>query len=375
MLWLLAAAVCWTRVASAQIPSAVSNDSPVTISADAVFYADNTEFFSEFRTGESTFGTWMRLNTDIKVSDRATLRFGAYALMRDGCESFGRDNSPDSPCSHEVARPVASLILGTEHHRFILGNLETGTQPEGIGPDRMTPHGLLPPLAVEQLWFDHGYEVGAQWIENTNRWKHDMWFDYRRVVSDQYREFFNSGFVGHVQQSPTSLVAFPYQFQVVHHGGQQFHTGTVSDSFGGGPGVMIRHEFPVIGKTSLETYALFSFDRPDRENEALNVKGHAFFYRLAAEKNDWRAHVIGWQGEDFKHEDGDTNYLSYIPDLQENYQGHRDYYELGLTRVVHAAKTIDFEISGRGHYTQDRWGYSYRLVGIAHVGIWRGSFK
>jgi hypothetical protein len=374
-LWLLAIAVCSTRIAGAQIPSAVSNEDPVTISADAVFYADNNEFFSMFRTGETVLGTWMRLNTDIKVSERATLRFGAYGLTRDGCESFDRDNSASSACGHEVARPVASLILGTEHHRFILGTLETGSQPEGIGPDRMTPHGLLPALAVEQSWLDHGYEAGAQWIEDSSRWKHDMWFDYRNVVTDLHREFFNSGFIGHVQQSPTSPIAFGYQFQVVHHGGQQFHTGTVSDSFGGGPGVILRHQFPVVGNASFETYALYSFDRPDRENDALSVKGNALFFRIAAEKNDWRAHVIGWQGHDFKHEDGDPNYLSYIPDLQQNFEGHRDYYELGLTHVVRAAKAIDFEISGRAHYTQDRWGYSYRLVGITHFGIWRGSFK
>jgi hypothetical protein len=369
LFWALPLVLCASTTRAQSAPESATT--PVSVSADMVFYGDNNEFFSMFRTGETVLGSWLRARLDLALSPHAALTLGVYALGRDGCDSFAQDHAASSPCHFELARPVASLALGTRRHRVILGTLQTGGQPEGMGPDRTTPHGLLPALAVEQLWLDHGYEAGAQWLEDSRHWRQDLWFDYRRAVSDQHHEFFNAGSVGHLQPSPTAPVALAYQFQIVHHGGQDAETGPISDSFAGGPGLVLRHPFPTIGLASLETYALFSDDRPDRTHDELTMRGHALLVRLAAENNGWRAHVIGWEGHDFKHEDGDPNYQSYVPDLHQNFLGTRNYYELGLARVMHPGKTIDFEVSGRAHYTQDRWGYSYRLVGIVHFGVWQ----
>jgi hypothetical protein len=347
--------VCATAAPSAQ--------KPVTVALDSVFFGDNVEFFSPFRTGETVLGSWQRATADIEISDRARLKLGAYALERNGSEK-----------RFDIARPVVALVMGTDHHRFIMGTLETGDRRDGIGPDRMTPHGLLPPLAVETAWFSRAYEAGLQWRSVTERFTQDLWFDYQKLINAEHRELFDGGFVGKVQASNTAPVALLYQFHVVHHGGQQFQEGTVSDSFGGGPGVMVRHALPAVGTGSLEVYALFSYDRPDREQPAFDVKGKALFARAAAERNNWRGHVLAWRGRDFKHEQGDRNYLSQYPDGT-NYLGRRDYAEAGLAHLFKPAPTVDFEVSGRAHLIQGKWGYSYRLVGTVHLVLWRTETK
>ena len=141
----------WTGVVVWCVTAGLSAQTPVTVVLDSVFLGDNTERFGRFRTAETILGSWQRLDADIEVSDRATLKLGVYALERDGAER-----------RTELARPVASLTMGTKRQRFVIGTIETGDRPSGIGPDRTTPHGLLPPLAVETLWFSRAYEAGLQ---------------------------------------------------------------------------------------------------------------------------------------------------------------------------------------------------------------------
>lgn len=354
-LWALVVVLVCATVVSA------TAQTPISVSLDSVFFGDNAEFFSPFRTGETVLGAWQRVNADFQLSDKATLRLGLFALERNGSDK-----------RTELARPVVSLTMGTKRHRFIFGTLETGGQPQGMGPDRMTPHGLLPMLAVETLWFNRAYQAGLQWITDTQYVKQDLWFDYQKVITPDHREVFDAGFVGRLQPSETAPIALLYQFEVVHHGGQQFDVGPVSDSFAYGPGLLLRHRLPVVGKLSLETYGLMSHDRPDREQKALDVKGRGFFARLAAEHANWRAHGIVWRAKDFKHEEGDPNYLSESYD-RTVYRSNRRYLELGLARLFHPAPTVDFEVSGRAARVEDSWGYTYRLMATVHLGVWHSA--
>jgi hypothetical protein len=341
----------------AQSPAA---GQPITASIDAAFVGDDGEFFSDFRTGETFLGSWQKLNVDFGLGDHATLRLGVFALERNGSET-----------RTELARPIVSLVLGTKRHRFIMGTLETGRREHGIGPDRTTQHGMLPLLSDEWLWFTRPLEAGVQWKTNTEYVQQDVWFDYQQVITPNHRELFNAGFTGKLQTSETAPIAFLYQFETVHHGGQQFELGHVTDSIGWGPGVLLRQRgLPLLGTLSLEAYALYSYDRPDREHPELTVWGNGVFTRVAAENAEWRAHGLYWHGQDFKHEEGDFNYLSLGYDSF--YRKERDYFEMGLAKQYHPAPAVDFEASGRAHVIQGEWGYSFRLLGILHhdLGHW-----
>lgn len=351
-LWTVVLCFSLCTRAGAQIKSA-------SFTLDSVFFADNVEFFAPYRTGETILGSWQKLHAEFELSDLARLKLGVYALERNGSER-----------RTELARPVVTLTMGTQKHRFIVGTIETGTRPWGMGPDRTTPHGLLPPLAVEQLWFSRAYEAGLQWRSETEQFNQDVRFDYQTIITPKHRELFDGGVVGRVQKSANAPIALLYQFHVVHHGGQQFDVGPVSDSFGYGPGVMLRQDLPAVGRATLELYTLFSHDRPDRQVDELTVKGKALFLRAAAERANWRGHALVWRGHKFKHEQGDANYLSQFPDGT-NIDTRRDYFEMGLAKLFHPAPTLDFEASARAHLVQGRWGYSYRMIGSLHVGIWK----
>ena len=54
----------WTGVAIWCAMAGLSAQKPVTVVLDSVFFGDNGEFFSPFRTGETILGSWQRLDAD-----------------------------------------------------------------------------------------------------------------------------------------------------------------------------------------------------------------------------------------------------------------------------------------------------------------------
>ena len=348
-------AVTTFLLVTAFFPSArAAGQTPITLNVDAVFFGDNTEFFNPFRSGETLLGSFQRIFLNIQASDRAELRLGVFA------SEFAGSHSP-----FERVLPVVALHLGTPQQRFILGTLETVARRDGPGPDRLTPHGLIPAIQLETLSFTRPYEAGIQWLTETDRIRQDLWLDYQKMNTSAHRERFDGGIVGKVRvDGPVTL---GYQLHVVHHGGQQYHTGPVSDSVAYGPGVLLEAAIRPLDKASVEVYGLWSYARPDREMSSRTVRGNALFIRAAGEKRDWRGHLIVWRGFDFGHEDGDPNYLS----TQANgawYRATRDYAELGVTKVFKTGTTVDLESSFRVHRVESDLDYSYRLLGIVRLG-------
>ena len=329
----------------------------LSLHVDSVFYGDNTEFAGPFRSGETILGAFERIYFEITPNDRATVQLGLYANERAGSHS-----------PVDRALPIVALRLGTTRQRFVFGTLDYRDSRNGVGPDRTTPHGLLPPLALETLWFTRAYEAGVQWLARTGRHTHDVWFDYQIGNTSEHREKFDTGVVGRARI--VGPVAVGYQFHMVHHGGQQFDGGPVSDSIGFGPGLVV--EGPVGGLTSasLEIFGLAAYDRPDRTVPSRTVQGKAVFLRAAAEQRGWRGHLIVWRGDDFNHEDGDPNYLSRFPDGT-RYRRTRDYSEAGLAKLFQPAAGVDLEASFRVHRIEPNWAYSYRLLATVHLKLWQ----
>ena len=333
---------------------------PISLHVDSVFYADNTEFANLFRPGETILGSSQRIFVEIEPSDRAKLQLGLYAIERAGSHS---------PVDRGL--PIVSLRLGSPRQLFILGTLRPpGEHREGFGPDRTTLHGLLPPLGLETRWFTHAYEAGAQWLTRTERVAHDVWFDYQKLNTPEHREQFDAGAVGRV--TIAGPFALGYQVHVVHHGGEQFASGPVADSFGYGPGLIVERRVAGLDSASLEAFGLLAYDRPDRAAPLRTVEGKGMFVRAAAEKRRWRGHLIVWRGDDFNHEDGDPNYLS--KDRRgARYGGTRDYSELGLAKLFRPAPAVDLEGSVRLHRVEANFGYSYRLLAVVHLTLWRAT--
>ena len=218
---------------------------PIDLKVDSLPYGDNTEFFNPYRTGETLFGTWVRLSLSARLAPNVTFAVGAYGNERFGSES-----------SFEEVRPLITLRVGSDRGRLVFGTLETVRRAEGIGPDVTTPHGLLPPLQVETYSFTRPYENGLQWILDTETVKNDVWLNWQKLDTAEHREELEAGTAGRVRLGGPLWAGL--QLHIVHHGGQLHGAGLVSDSLVYGPGLLFAPKFGFLDEASAEAYLLLS---------------------------------------------------------------------------------------------------------------------
>lgn len=330
------------------IPRPLCAQTPPTINADLTFYGDNTEFSNPFREGETLLGVRGRLFLDVDLSARATLRLGVFGNQR-----FGAEHGVDD------VKPVITLVVHRPGNRFLFGAIDTNITREEAGPDRDGPHALLPPLQRETLAFTRGYEAGVQWIRRSARERHDSWINWQQLNTPGQREIFDTGVNARVLVRSPVWAAF--QAHIVHHGGQLFNDGPVSDSVALAPGIVVSRDAPLVGTAGAEAYVLRAFYRPDRAVSALTQSGTAVLVRLSAERQGWRGHLIAWRGCDFITEEGDLNYLS-VTRSGIRITRTRDYGEVGLTRRYALGDGVSLEASARLHRIESRYQYSYRIL-------------
>ncbi|HLQ77544.1 MAG TPA: hypothetical protein VK210_09320, partial [Terriglobia bacterium] len=247
--------------------------------------------------------------------------------------------------------------------QFIMGTLENSISSEQ-GPDRMGPHGLLPPIQVETYAFTRAYESGMQW-KHQGRVVSDLYIDWQKLNTPQQREKFNAGFVSKAAvKGPLSLGG---QFQYVHQGGQLFDVGPLSDSVAGAAGVILDQDHTLFGgRVTAEFYYANSKNVPERGNAATELPGHGEFLRTAYEVRGVRMYGIGWWAHNFVKMEGDPNYgqeLStggYDSSVHTS-QGHR-YYETGVSRRFYPDRMAWIEPAFRLHWTNGHLDYSYRIT-------------
>lgn len=323
-------------------------DPPVTFNTRLNFYGDNTEFTNLFRDGETLLGVWGRLFVDVDLNERVTVRGGVFGNQRFGSAS-----------AFELVRPVFALVLTHRTSRFIFGTLETLEQDEGAGPDRATPHGLVPPIQVETLSFTRPYEAGLQWTVKGSRVRQETWINWQRLNTPAQRELLDSGVVGRLSLRPR--IALGYQWHIVHHGGQQFHSGPVADSFTGGPGLIVEPHVTWLERATAEVYGFLSRDVRDRERASSALNGVSVFARVSGERAGWRGHLIVWRACDYLKDEGDPNYQVLKRDGS-RYRSTRDYSELGLTRTFKPADEVVVEASARAFRVEGEYDYAYRVL-------------
>jgi len=325
----------------------------IALTADILFYGDNTEFRNPFREGATIFGTAGQLAAAVDVNPRVQVRLGAFGNVR-----FGSDDA------FESVRPVVTLVVRGARSTFAFGTFPPLTGRSTLGPDRVSRHGLLPALQRESLAFERAYEAGLRWTFDGARLRHDAWINWQRLNTPRHRERFDTGITADWRLN--RWLTLPAQLHVVHEGGQLHAAGPVRDSVAAGAGLRIAASPDAIGDVSVEVLALASRHVPDREQPARTRPGAGLFARAAVERGGWRAHAIVWRGDDFIKDEGDPNYGSLRRDGR-LYRGVRDYAEAGLTRRLPLAPDVVLEASARLHRTERHYEYSYRLNAIASV--------
>ena len=325
----------------------------VTALADVLLYGDNTEFRNPFREGETIFGSAARVYADLELNARVKVSLGVA-----GNERFGSDRS------FEQVRPVVALTVTGGRSSFVFGAFPAPRADALLGPDRMGPHGLLPPLQRETLTFDRPYEPGLRWTFRGTLIEHEMWLEWQRVNTAEHRERVDAGMNAALR--PQAALSFPVQLHIVHEGGQLFASGPVADSIGAAAGARIERGAKSAMSGSLEAYGLVSRYVPDRARPGLSRDGVAFLGRGAVERSGWRVHLLAWRGRNFIKDEGDPNYLSIQRDGV-RYRGTRDYAEIGAARRFQLAPSATLDVSARYHRIEQFYEYSYRVTSTINV--------
>lgn len=331
------------------LPLVASAQDTAKLNTDITFYGDNTEFFNRFRDGETLFGAAGTVAADLTLGEDVTFKGGLFFNHRFGSARF-----------LEQWRPVLSLSVKKGISRFTMGTLDTVPR-EGVGADLVGPHGLIPPLQVETLAFTRPYEAGLQWQLDSTSITQDAWVSWQRLNTASHRERFDAGLRGRIPITTKLPVSFAYQLHHVHEGGQLFDSGPVSDSFAGGPGVIVEPRIDFFDAFSVEAYTMWSKHVANRAVSDGSSHGHGLFVRAAAIKNGWRGHIIAWQACDWLKEEGDLNYGSR---LQEGTIFHptRHYGEVGIAKAFYEADGVVVEGAARYHRVEKDYAYSFRVV-------------
>jgi hypothetical protein len=321
----------------------------------AVFYADNTEFFTPYRVGETILGgqvsTWLADRT----GPRTELRIGLFADRRWGSANFT-----------DTLKPLLAFRFRTPHSLGVFGTLET-----------VRRHGLLEPLMVTTRELTTPIEYGGQWVENRGAFHGETWINWQKLNLPDQREQFELGNVFRV--SPVRWLDAGLQHLWYHRGGQLFNPTPVSNNHTEALGLTIHDSLGTLGRSYAAVWELWSAGHIDPAYPAGRPgQGHGTYLRAGITPWNWaEIFVIHWLGRDYNGDDGDNNYNSTGSDPG-FYQSRRVYTEIGMIRRTPIEGGVTFDAEFRLHnidnlksiaFFNTRWEISYRLVVRAPLDI------
>lgn len=312
------------------------------------FYADNTEFFNPYRTGETLLGGQILSYLSAALGPRTEVVAGFFGNHESGGTGF-----------LDPFKPILGFRYRTDHSLGVIGTLVT--------EDR---HGYLEPLEGTLLDITRPVEYGVQWREQHSAGGGEIFLNWQRLNTSRGREVFDYGLLLHA--SPARWLRLELQGHGLHHGGQLYSAGEpVANNQVLALGARVNGVLPVAGASSLGVFQLLSHGDIDSLPPDRPSHGYGTYIRAAVTPGNWvELFAIQWWGHDFISNEGDANYISRgsSPGF---YRSYRQYQEIGLARrtPIESGLTLDTEF--RFHRIDDRpsiaigtspWEYSYRVV-------------
>lgn len=321
----------------------------LTWSTAAAFYADNTEFFTPYRTGETLLGGQFRSELRFRTGTRTGFHLGAFGDHRSGAEEF-----------LETIHPVLTFQYRSPRSTGTIG---------AMFPERR--RGYLEPLQATTFEITRPIEYGLSWRERRPRWEADVFINWQRLNLEGQREAFDFGWI--LKVHPLAGLTLETQLHGLHHGGQLFDAGVpVTNNTASSYGATLADSLPWAGKSALALHYLRSSGNLDPGAPAGRPDdGHGWYLRASVAPRGWfELFSISWWGRDFLAQEGDNNYNSVGAD-DAFYRSRRKYWELGVLRrsTIEEAVTLDAEL--RFHRIDNyasiaigksRWEYSYRVL-------------
>lgn len=305
---------------------------------DFTFYGDNTELFNPYRTGETLLGASLRTVLVFPVGPRAEVLAGVLGDFRSG-SGEGADE----------VEPVLSFRWRTATSTAVMGTLVTENR-----------HGYLEPLQTTTLEITRQVEQGLQWIERRERWQGEAYINWQHLNTPDSREIFDYGLVA--QGRATGWLTLEGQLHGLHHGGQLYQAGAVSNNTVWAIGARGRWALPGRVSASAAAFHLESSGKLDPRVEGPTIEGSGTYLRASAElERLGEAFVILWRGRDFISHEGDHHYGSIGSDGA-FHRSRREYQELGVVHRRRVADRVDVSFEARLHRVDGDFDYSYRIL-------------
>lgn len=326
------------------------------------FYADNTEFFTPYREGETLLGAWATSALSFRPAPRHEVLAGAFVDVRSG----------DTASFATRVRPVLSYRFRTATSTAVLGTLITERR-----------HGYLEPLEVMQLDILRPVEYGAQWVERRPRFEAEAYLNWQALNTPDTREVFDYGWL--LTAKPWPWLHVNWQAHGLHRGGQLYDAGEpVRNNFANGLGVRLQRSFPVVGEASGWAYRFWSSGNANPAiPDSLAGLGHGTYLRAGITPAGFLVYGLWWWGTDYLANEGDNNYNSVGKDPA-FYRSDRRYVELGVIKRLapRGAAGVSADFEARLHLVDEegsvalgdsKWEYSYRVIVRApfDLPVWR----
>jgi len=340
------AAIVSVLVILAAAPEAATAQQ-LTWATRTTLYADNTEFFTPYRVGETILGGQFISALRMRTGERTRIELGVFGDHRSGSDEF-----------LDPVKPVIAF-----RYRHAGSTAELGT----LVPERR--HGYLEPLEVTTLELTRPIEYGVQWSMQRRRLDGEIFLDWQKLNRPGQREVFDYGWV--IRVRPVRFLSLEHQLHGLHHGGQLYDAGPVTNNVASGFGAVLSDSIR-LGRGSLGLYRLRSAGNSDSAAPANRPRsGRGWYLRAAAAPRGWfELFSISWWGRDFISNEGDNTYNSVGADPA-FYRSRRKYWGLGLLRRSRIEGDVTLDAELRFHRIDNlssiaigrsKWEYSYRLV-------------
>lgn len=310
---------------------------------DFAFYGDDTEFFNDFREGQTLLGTWASTWLELRPGPRTSLRAGVFLN-----EFFSEDGELDP------VLPILGFRYRGRLHDVVLGTLET-----------VERHGLADPLEDRALELTRPLESGAQLLLHTARLDSDLFVNWQKLNTPEHREAFDYGLVTRARLA--AILDIDLQVHGEHHGGQLYDHGPVLNNVAFAGGLTLHGELRGLGDSSAQLLLFGSRTTRAGRSPPRPESGRGLFLRVAARPAPrLEIFAIVWKGRDYDAVDGDNHYSSTGIDPN-FYLPERRYQELGGRYRWRSGRRLDYDLQARLHRVEAEVDWSVRFVVRAEV--------
>jgi hypothetical protein len=252
------------------------------LAVDNLNFFKNNEYKSEYATGYTLTGAWIRPKLIFYPDKKFRFEIGGQILKYNG-----RDEYLSYPWFAAVYKP-------DKHTTFRMGNLNEDQN-----------HGLLEPVMDSEHFLNGSPEAGIQAKFKNHFLKADMWIDWQKMIfkGDPFKERFVFGTVleGILINRGSSKLTLPITFNGLHEGGEiDTAPGLAHTNIAVTEGVKFRQQLEgsIFKSWSIEATLLQS-TYPEGQTALKSENGSAWY--LHAGINSGYGNIVAgyWQGTRF----------------------------------------------------------------------------